>query len=321
MSGPLVTVVTPSLNQAEFLEQTILSVLGQDYPHIEYIIVDGGSTDGSVEIIKRYADRIAWWVTEPDAGQSDAINKGLSRSHGDVVTWLCSDDVYTPGAVSESVGYLESHPDADMVYGDVEMIDAAGQPITVITGLPFDMKRVLTEPHRIPQPTMFLRRSAMERVGLLRADLHYMMDLEWWLRIVVSGGRLDYLPGVRARIRLHGGAKTVAARPGFYDDWRMILDWFFSLPDLPDEWRSWRREAYSNVAIYHGRALLDAGRRREAIRELWRGIRLYPLRPRTLLALLMILDGVTGLRTWYWATALKRRLQGEEPDLWRQLSA
>ena len=123
---PLVTIVTPSYNQAAFIERTIQSVLGQDYPDIEYIIMDGGSSDGSAEIIRRYEDRLAYWESVKDKGQTDAINKGFARAHGEILAWLNSDDVLYPHAVSEAVAYLTEHPECGLVYGNCDFIDAEG---------------------------------------------------------------------------------------------------------------------------------------------------------------------------------------------------
>ncbi|HZU87535.1 MAG TPA: glycosyltransferase family 2 protein, partial [Anaerolineaceae bacterium] len=126
---PLVSIVTPSYNQARYLEATLRSVLEQDYPNLEYIVVDGGSTDGSREIIQKYASRLAWWVSEKDRGQTDAINKGFSRAHGEILAWLNSDDTYQPGAIRQAVEALQNHPRAGMVYADTNFIDAADNVI------------------------------------------------------------------------------------------------------------------------------------------------------------------------------------------------
>jgi len=119
---PLVTIVTPSYNQADYLEETIQSVLNQDYSNIEYFIIDGGSTDNSISIIKKYADKLGWWVSEADQGQTDAINKGFAHANGEILAWINSDDTYISGAVLEAVDYLQSHPDVGMVYGDANKV-------------------------------------------------------------------------------------------------------------------------------------------------------------------------------------------------------
>jgi glycosyltransferase involved in cell wall biosynthesis len=124
-----VSIITPSYNQAAFLEHTIQSVLSQGIPELEYIIVDGGSTDGSIDIIQKYADQLAWWVAEPDAGQADAINKGFRRATGEVVAWLNSDDLYAPGAIAQAVAVLEKNPDTGMVYGNAVSFDQDGFPL------------------------------------------------------------------------------------------------------------------------------------------------------------------------------------------------
>jgi glycosyltransferase involved in cell wall biosynthesis len=155
--GGLVSIVTPSFNQADYLEQTIQSVLAQDYPWIEYIIIDGASTDGSVEIIERYAGRLAWWVSEPDRGQAEAINKGLQRANGEIVAWLNSDDLYLPGAVSRAVAALQANHALGLVYGDALTIDAQGRPIHSLVFGEWGLEELIRF-RIICQPAVFMRR-------------------------------------------------------------------------------------------------------------------------------------------------------------------
>src|SRR5512136_2224736 len=150
-SLPTVSIITPSFNQAHFIEETIRSVLAQDYPNLEYIIVDGGSTDGSVEIIQKYAGHLAWWVSEKDKGHADALNKGFAHARGDILAWLNSDDTYYPGAVAEAVTYLQSHPETGMVYGDADLTDNAGHVIGRFASRQTDYNRLLRGSVHIPQ--------------------------------------------------------------------------------------------------------------------------------------------------------------------------
>jgi len=210
MNAPLVSIVTPSDNQAPFLEATIQSVLNQDYAPIEYFIVDGGSTDGSLQIIQRYADCLAGWVSEPDRGQTDALNKGFARAKGDVLAWLNSDDTYQPGAVSEAVAYLQEHPEAGMVYGDTSFIDTAGRVIGKFPARPTDYARLRQGYVHIPQQASFFRGDLWRRVGPLDPSYYFAMDYDLWVRLAAVAP-LHYHPRTWANFRLHGGGKTIAA--------------------------------------------------------------------------------------------------------------
>ncbi len=214
---PLVSIVTPSYNQARFLEETICSVLDQDYPRLEYIIVDGGSTDGSVEIIQRYAHRLAWWVSEPDRGQADAINKGFAHARGEIFAWLNSDDTYLPGAIAEAVAFLQNHPEVGMVYGDANLVDEKGQVIGRFPARQTDYRRLRRGFVHIPQQAAFFRARLWRLVAPLDVLLYFAMDYDLWVRMA-SISLLWYHPRLWANFRLHGQAKSVHADDRCYPE-------------------------------------------------------------------------------------------------------
>ena len=168
---PKVSIITPSFNQGQFLEASIRSVLEQDYPNIEYIVVDGGSRDDSVEIIKKYQKHLAWWVSEKDKGHADALNKGFSRATGEILAWLNSDDIYFPGAVSEAVSVLQSHPKLGMVYGDADLIDDSGETVGQFGSKQTSYRQMLRGSVHIPQATTFFRADIWRQVGPLDLSL------------------------------------------------------------------------------------------------------------------------------------------------------
>jgi len=209
-SFPLVSIVTPSCNQARFLEYTIRSVLEQDYPNVEYILVDGGSTDGSLDIIHRYAERFAWWVSEKDRGQTDAINKGFARANGHILAWLNSDDTYEPNSVAEAVEYLRGRPDVGMVYGDANFIDQNGAVIGRFSAAQTDYKRLRRGYVHIPQQASFWRADLWKKVGPLDPSFFFAMDYDLWVRLAAQTP-IQYTPRLWANFRLHTEGKTVAA--------------------------------------------------------------------------------------------------------------
>ena len=204
---PLVSIVTPSFNQGRFIEETILSVLNQDYPNIEYIVIDGSSTDGTLEILRKYEGQLTW-VSEPDQGQSDAVNKGWRLARGEFLSWLNSDDVATPSAVSCSVNVLMDNRDVVMTFGACDLIDASGQQIGVWELKEFDCRKLAGHPDWVSSPMMMIRRSALEGVGMLDTSLHYAMDYDLFVRLS-RHGKVQYLPVYLHRFRRHSAAKSV----------------------------------------------------------------------------------------------------------------
>ena len=217
LETPLVTIVTPSFNQASFLEDSILSVLSQDYPRIEYILVDGGSQDGSLEVIKKYADRFVYWVSEKDRGHADALNKGFRQANGEIWAWLNSDDTYYPGAVSQAVRYLVENPDAGMVYGDADLTDASGHVIGTFAARQTDYYRMLEGSVHIPQATTFIRASFWRQIGELDLSLFFGFDYDLWVKISKIS-RIKYLPRKWATFRLHGEGKSIRFDDRCYPD-------------------------------------------------------------------------------------------------------
>jgi glycosyltransferase involved in cell wall biosynthesis len=207
---PLVSIVTPSFNQGRYIEATIQSVLAQDYPRIEYIIVDGGSTDGTVDIIKKHAGHIASWVSEPDKGQTDAINKGFARAAGGILAWINSDDTYAPGAVAAAVGYLQEHPEVGLVYGDCNFINENGRVIGKFNAAQTDGRLLRRGYVHIPQQASFFRADLWREVGPLDPSFYFAMDYDLWTRLA-GRSQLKYVPQTWANFRLHTSGKTILA--------------------------------------------------------------------------------------------------------------
>jgi GT2 family glycosyltransferase len=220
---PLVSIVTPSYNQASYLEQTIRSVLEQDYPRIEYMVIDGGSTDHSVEMIKKYADRLAYWVSEKDNGQAEAINKGFALATGEILAWLNSDDYYLLNTVSVAVRCLEQNPDVVMVYGDMFAVDGDGQTTNILRFKQLSLEDLLCF-QIIGQSSVFFRRSAFEKAGPLETSFHFMLDHHLWIRLAQQG-RILHIPQIWSAARYHPQAKNRAQAAEFGREGFQVLDW------------------------------------------------------------------------------------------------
>jgi len=238
---PLVSIVTASYNSARYIEQAIRSVAAQDYPNIEHIIVDGGSTDGTLKILQRYDSRIDW-ISEHDSGQSDALNKGWGRARGHVLGWLDADNVYEPTAVREAVEALVRDPALGMVYAGVRDIDEAGRVVREYMPPEFTLTSFLLfhEFNFIPPSSVFMRREALERAGSLDTGLHYTMDFDLWLRIGLSA-RIGRAERFWSRFLLRDTSKTGSQMDNFGWDILRVMEKLFARNDLPEEVRRVQR--------------------------------------------------------------------------------
>jgi glycosyltransferase involved in cell wall biosynthesis len=217
-ANPLVSIVTPSLNQGRFIEEAIESVAAQDYPRIEHIVVDGGSTDGTLDVL--HAQPNVRWVSEPDRGQSDALNKGFRMATGELFGWLNADDVYLPSAVTKAVEALTSGPFA-MAYGGYVVIRENGSVAFEVAAPPFDYTTLLESKNFVPQPSTFFTRSAYVSAGGVDERYHYGMDYDLWLKIA-KNGRVVVIPDTLSAFRFQEGSKSVTQAAGFYPEMRRI---------------------------------------------------------------------------------------------------
>ncbi len=242
-----ISIITPSFNQADYLDETIRSVLDQNYPDLEYLIADGASTDGSVGIIKEHSEHLTWWVSEIDTGQADAINKGFSRATGDIIAWLNSDDVYLPETLVKVAALFEQNPDAGIIYGDVLSIDGAGNPINVQRFAPYQLEDLMAF-NIISQPGVFMRRSVLEQAGHLDQNYHFLLDHHLWLRMAQLAPMV-YTPQILAKARYHDDAKNIAHAEKFGQEAFKILAWMEKQPILAQKLRKKKNKVLAGA--YH----------------------------------------------------------------------
>jgi glycosyltransferase involved in cell wall biosynthesis len=294
----LVSIITPSFNQAAYLEQTINSVLDQEYSEIEYIVLDGGSLDASIDIIKKYADRLAYWVSEKDRGQADAINKGFARATGDIIAWLNSDDYYLAGAVGAAVEYFEEHPDVVLVYGNMLAVDEHGKTFNTLTYNSLTLEDLLCF-QIIGQPAVFMRRSALESAGGLDPSLHFMLDHQLWIRMACQG-RILHVDQTWAAARYHAEAKNRAKAVEFGREAFRILDFAEHDKTFAPILARVRRRAYASANRVDSRYLLDGGQPAAALSAWMRALFIHPptalARLNILVSVLLNLFGLGKLR-------------------------
>lgn len=309
MNFPKVSIITPSYNQAQFLEATIQSVLRQEYPNLEYIVVDGGSTDGSVEIIRHYQEQIAWWVSEPDRGQADAINKGFRQATGEIVAWLNSDDIYLPGAILDAVRQFENSPDAGLIYGDALSIDGTGRPFNALRFPDWNYDDLLRF-HIICQPSVFICHSALKLTGYLDENYHFMLDHALWLKLAAETP-IHHTPHLWSAARQHGDAKNVAQAAAFSQEILNLLEEIETKPTFALNISRDRNRIVGGAYRLAARYYLDGNMARKAIAYYgkalihWPG---YALKHwhRILYAFLSLLGG-KSLAMMYYTRVSKRK--------------
>ncbi|MFT3892294.1 MAG: glycosyltransferase family 2 protein [Anaerolineales bacterium] len=317
MTSPLISIVTPSFNQARYLEQTIRSVLEQDYRHIEYIVIDGASKDGSVDIIKKYAVEsnsllfenqkqtsgphehfIHYWVSEKDSGQAEAINKGLSRATGEIIAWINSDDYYLPGAVSAAVKVFEQNPDVVLIYGDMLAVDENGQTTNVMKYGQLSLADLLCF-QIIGQPSVFFRKSALQKAGLLDTTFHFLLDHHLWIRIAQQG-KILHVPQVWSAARYHAEAKNRAKAAEFGQEAFRILDWAKNQPGLVETISGVERRARASANRVDARYLLDGDQPWSALKAWMHALFIHPptalKRMNIFVSALLALSGLGKLR-------------------------
>jgi glycosyltransferase involved in cell wall biosynthesis len=253
---PRVSIVTPSFQQGRYLEATLRSVHDQAYPDVEHLVVDGASTDGTIELLRRWSDRLAWWVSEPDGGQSDAINKGFARSTGQILGWLNSDDQLAPGALERIADALSGPDGADVVVGDCIFAFEATGTTRTLRGEFEGRDRLLRfwRGYRMHQPAIWWRREVYDRIGGLDPDHDLIMDFDYWVRMVDAGFRFTNVDAPLAIALHHSDAKTADGYRGYYRSLRAYVPRAMGLSPTSPRW-------WAVQAVMHAHRCINAMRR------------------------------------------------------------
>lgn len=239
---PRISIITPSYNQGNFIEETIQSVLSQNYPNLEYIIIDGGSTDNTVEIIKKYESKITYWVSERDRGQTHAINKGLARATGDIIAYLNSDDYYLPDTLFKVANYFRQHPETDLLHGRCRYVneqnEKIGEQFGSITQFEeiVDLWGVWWRKQQFVQPEVFWSRRISDRIGAFNESLYYVMDYEYWCRILRAGGKVNSIDAELTCFRFTSTQKSNHSEKVADELLSVVQPWLWNL-SIPISWK------------------------------------------------------------------------------------
>jgi len=305
---PWVSIITPTYNQAPFLRDTIESVLEQDYPHVEHIILDDGSTDETAKILSEYTGRVVW-ESQPNMGQTPTINKGWQRCRGEILTWLNSDDTFLPGALTKAVEYLRQRPDVGVVFGDTLFTEEDGTPIErSVTRDAFDYQKfVLQCDNPIAQPSAFIRRSVIDDVGLLDPHYYYFMDWDFWLR---AGARhpIEYVTETFSTYRLHADSKTMAQAGRAAPELERMYKKYFALDYVPAEIQQHKNRAMANMYFTSGGYYINGNDRKSAARVAFKALQTYPA---------MVFDA-SMVHKFFYCLAGERRMYREGREIYRR---
>ncbi|MBI1793533.1 MAG: glycosyltransferase [Chloroflexi bacterium] len=294
----LVSIITPSFNQSAYLEQTMKSVLEQDYRDVEYIVVDGGSTDGSVDIIQKYSSRLAFWTSERDRGQADAINKGFAHARGEIVAWLNSDDYYLPGAISSAVKIFVQNPDAVLIYGDMLAVDENGETTNTLKYQQLTLEDLLCF-QIIGQPAVFMRRAALEKTGGLDTSFHFLLDHQLWIKFAAQGS-IIHINQTWSAARYHAQAKNRLKAAEFGREAFLILKSVERDNNLAPILARVARRATASAHRVDARYLLDSGQSWPALKAWTHALFIHPptalTRMNLFVSALLNLAGLGALR-------------------------
>ncbi|MBL8091480.1 MAG: glycosyltransferase [Anaerolineales bacterium] len=270
----LISIITPSYNQAKYLGQTIQSVLTQDYPNIEYIVIDGGSNDGSVDIIKKYQDKFTYWVSEKDKGQAEAINKGFAKANGEIIAWLNSDDYYLPNTISQVVKTFEENPDAVLIYGNMLAVDENGKTFNSLNYKQLSLEDLICF-QIIGQPAVFFRKSALQKTKGLNLDFHFLLDHLLWIELA-QHGKMLHVNQTWSAARYHAEAKNRAKAAEFGAEAFRILDFVKQDEKLNPIFEKVKKRAIASAYRVNARYLLDGGLPAKALSAWFQALTIHP---------------------------------------------